>query len=72
MLNHSKTAILSTADDGTMYCYKIDYDSYNKMAITGDEPANFLYQPLTLGISEHTFSVNLNFLIFLQILSKFF
>ena len=56
ILNHERSCLLSAADDGSIFVYKLDEQGYVKAA-KGEHPSNFVFKELEgTGITEGIFS----------------
>lgn len=55
-LNLENSALLSTSEDGTMACFKFDYETFKK-GVRGDliDDGQVTIPNVILGISESTF-----------------
>ena len=60
ILNHERSCLLSAADDGSIFVYKLDEQGYVKAA-KGEHPSNFVFKELEgTGITEGIFSEHID------------
>lgn len=54
-LNYDRSAVLSIADDGTLYVYRLDFQGFLQQ-LRGQEVSEFTFPEFQLGINSTTYT----------------